>query len=178
MEDLVKEYKKTLTSIRKSMKSCTDLGQYTLLKSCEGSCRYALKKMGRYTGEYEYSPDCRVLLVEPMLINEIAADPQDQYAEIFEMYDEDDEPNVELKPKNLSYREALVMRMCYFDGLSQRETGEKLGITASSVEHYLMRARQKMLGNFSGWIEQMFSADESLDAGLVKKFNRATKWWK
>lgn len=136
----------------------------------EGSCKYAIKKMGRYIGEYDASVDNRVWLISPNVISAIA-DDSDPYTTLFDTYS--DEPvQADVLLKGLSYREALISRLYFFEGLTFKEISERLGISRSSVQIYINRGKQKMLDHFRDWIDDMFLADESPTAKKRFKYNQ------
>lgn len=54
-------------------------------------------------------------------------------------------PRMELKTVHLNMDEFEAIRLCDYDGLSQIEAGESLGVSRGTVQRLLISARKKLV---------------------------------
>lgn len=95
-------------------------------------------KSHNYAQKYEASCKARI---ESMLHS--YADP-DNNPVIGRMYSEDMSHEIEACVSRLSDKCQEVFRMCYIDGMPQKEISEKLGISLSTVENHVYSALKQL----------------------------------
>jgi RNA polymerase sigma-70 factor, ECF subfamily len=136
MQDLIQAYQEQIVVLRKKKNLCKDFEQKKIYASMIESLTYALRQM---TGnDYE---DTRTVLVDPDVLSSIVVS-HDTY-DMFEDENDEMEISLSLDMRRLSCQESRVLRSL-MEGKSFQEVADEMGVTKSTVQKYVERAKAKL----------------------------------
>jgi predicted DNA-binding protein (UPF0251 family) len=172
MEDLISQYKETLMFVREAKKRSVTENDRKLFESMDGSLRFSITKMGRYTNEHLEAADTRYVLIEPNKLNNmIGTDP------IENLFTEDEQQakkRTGIDLRFLSHRELTALTLYLLDGWTYAEIAEHMHVHPGSVVRYLKRARAKLIERYDLGVQTtlLSTGDEDQDGSYLSGMTR------